>query len=107
MSVGINQINGYCLGGNKNKTYGIGRNLQTRQEKAYFQDSMKPVNDTVNDKYAPGVNHTQLCFAESKIFFAVSKLFFAVSKLFFAVFKSHSGFTNCVHITISNLHFCH
>ena len=70
-------------------------------------DSMKPVNDKVNDKYAPGVNHTQLCFAESKIFFAVSKLFFAVSKLFFAVFKSHSGFTNCVHITLSNLHFCH
>ena len=23
-------------------------------------DSMKPVNDTINDKYAPGVNHTQL-----------------------------------------------
>ena len=37
MSVGINHINGYFTGGNKNKTYGIGRNLQTRQEKAYFQ----------------------------------------------------------------------
>ena len=22
-------------------------------------DSIKPVNDTINDKYAPGVNHTQ------------------------------------------------
>ena len=31
------------------------------------EDSMNPVNDTINDKYAPGVNHTQLKIVYNKL----------------------------------------